>query len=190
MGTKRMLLHICCAPCSTHVIELLRPVYEVTGFFYNPNIQPESQYKLRLDEMVRYARIAGIDLVVGEYDVRRWFSLVKGLEHEPEGGRRCWICYRMRLDRTARYAAGYGFDLITTTLSISPHKDAARINEIGVEVVHRHGVGFLEADFKKKGGFQRSVIMSKRYNLYRQDYCGCIFSQREAEERRRRRKRG
>lgn len=186
---KRMLLHICCAPCSTHVIEVLKPDYELAGFFYNPNIHPRSQYKLRLEEMIRYAKIAGIDLAVGEYDVKRWFEMVKGLEDEPEGGRRCWICYEMRLERTAQYAAEHGFEIITTTLSISPHKRTDVINEIGVQVAERYGVEFLQADFKKKGGFQRSVILSKRYNLYRQDYCGCIFSLREAEERRRRRRR-
>ncbi|HID54885.1 TPA: epoxyqueuosine reductase QueH, partial [Candidatus Poribacteria bacterium] len=152
---KRMLLHICCAPCSTYVIEVLKPIYKIAGFFYNPNIHPESQYKLRLEEIIRYAEIAGIDLVVGEYEVRRWFDLVRGLEDEPEGGRRCRICYRMRLERTAQYAAEHGFDIITTTLSISPHKKADVINRIGAEVAGKHGVGFLQADFKKKGGFQK-----------------------------------
>jgi len=185
---KRMLLHICCAPCSTYVIEVLKPIYEVTGFFYNPNIHPRGQYKLRLEEMVRYAKIAGINLIIGEYDVKRWFELVKGLEDEPEGGERCLVCYRMRLERTAQYAVDHGFDIITTTLSISPHKKADRINSIGTEVADKYGVEFLQADFKKKGGFQKSVIMSKRYNLYRQNYCGCIFSLREAERRRKRRK--
>ena len=185
---RKLLLHICCAPCSTHVIDVLSRDYEVTGFFYNPNIHPDEEYRRRLREAIRYAKIAGVELITGDYDPERWFEAVKGLEGEPEGGRRCRICFEMRLERTAQVARERGFEVFTTTLSVSPHKKADVINEVGRLVAERHGLEFLEADFKKKGGFERSVKLSKQYGLYRQNYCGCIFSLREAEKRRRRRR--
>jgi predicted adenine nucleotide alpha hydrolase (AANH) superfamily ATPase len=180
---KKMLLHICCAPCSTHVVELLKANYELTSYFYNPNIHPESEYLLREKEMKRYADEIGFDLVCAEYDPVRWFELTKGLDDLPEGSERCSICYEMRLDNCARYAKEHGYDIIGTTLSISPHKNAEKINEIGSIVADRHKVKFYVADFKKKGGFEKSLQMSKQYELYRQSYCGCIFSKKEAEKR-------
>ena len=185
----KMLLHICCAPCSTHVVDVLKDDYDVTGHFYNPNIQPESEYRLREEEMVKYARRLGLDVVCREYDDDRWLEMVKGMEDAPEGGERCFVCYRMRLEKAAQYAREHGYHLFTTTLSVSPHKNAAKINEIGAEVGEKYGVRFHAADFKKKGGFERSVRMSNEAGLYRQSYCGCIFSQREA-ARRKRKKRG
>lgn len=183
MERPGLLLHICCAPCSTHVLDTLRAEYSVTGYFYNPNIHPEREYRRREEEMERYAREMGIDLVCAEYDDARWFEMVRGLEDVPEGGERCFLCYRMRLDKTAEYAAEHGYQFLTTTLSISPHKNAEKINQIGSEVAKQHELQWYAADFKKRGGFDRSIRMSKEAGLYRQSYCGCVFSQREAARR-------
>ena len=180
----KLLLHICCAPCSTHVVEALKEGYNLTGHFYNPNIHPESEYLRREEEMKRYARKIGLDLACDEYDDARWFEMVKGMEDIPEGGKRCFLCYRMRLEKTARYGKDHGYPLFTTTLSVSPHKNAEKINEIGSEIASKYGMDFLTADFKKGGGYDRSVRMSKAEGMYRQSYCGCIFSQREAARRR------
>ena len=185
----KLLLHTCCAPCSTHVVDVLKDEYELTGYFYNPNIHPETEYRRRHEEMKEYAQRIGLHLVSAEYDVDRWFQMVKGLEQVPEGGERCFLCYRMRLEKAASYASEHGYDLITTTLSISPHKNASMINRIGAEVARKHGVEFYAADFKKRGGFEKSVKMSKEAGLFRQTYCGCIFSKRESEERRKAKKR-
>ncbi|HGE71330.1 TPA: epoxyqueuosine reductase QueH [Candidatus Poribacteria bacterium] len=178
-----MLLHICCAPCSTHVINILKADYDLDGYFYNPNIHPESEYKLREKEVQRYADSNNIKIIREEYDAERWFELTEGMDDLPEGDRRCDICFEMRLERTAKYAKENGYDIIATTLSISPHKNAKKINEIGTKVAEKYHIKFLEADFKKKGGFERSIQMSKQFGLYRQSYCGCIFSKKEAEKR-------
>ena len=183
MGKSRLLLHICCAPCSTHVVEALRENYDVTGYFYNPNIHPESEHERREEEMRLYARKVGIEMVCAEYDDARWLEAVKGMENVPEGGERCFLCYRIRSERAAQYAKEHGYQSLTTTLSISPHKNAEKINEIGAEIAARHGLQWYAADFKKRGGFDRSIRMSKEAGLYRQSYCGCIFSQREAQQR-------
>jgi predicted adenine nucleotide alpha hydrolase (AANH) superfamily ATPase len=179
----KLLLHICCAPCSTHVVEVLREDYDLTGYFYNPNIHPKTEYLKREEEMKRYAGKIGLDLVCAEYDDARWFEMVKGMEDVPEGGERCFLCYRMRLKKAAQYAAEHGYQLVATTLSISPHKNAVKINKIGPEVADNRGLQFYTADFKKKGGFERSVRMSKEAGLYRQSYCGCIFSQKKKKRR-------
>ena len=178
-----LLLHVCCAPCSTHVAEVLKGPYEVTGYFYNPNIHPQAEYKTRRDEIRGYAEKIGLRCLFGAYDVDRWFEAVKGHEEDPEGGDRCRICYRMRLKETARFARENSFDYFTTTLSISPRKKAEMINRIGEEVAREYGVGFHAADFKKKDGFKKSVEMSKRFGLYRQNYCGCIYSRRRGESK-------
>ncbi|MEK7400661.1 MAG: epoxyqueuosine reductase QueH [Candidatus Poribacteria bacterium] len=174
-----MLLHICCAPCSTHVIDSLKADYDLDGYFYNPNIHPENEYDLRGKEIQRYAESNNIMLIHEEYDDVQWFELNKGMDDMPEGDKRCEICFEMRLEKTARYAKEHGYDIIATTLSISPHKNAQKINEIGLKVAKKHGVRFLEADFKKRGGFERSIQMSRQFGLYRQSYCGCIFSKKE-----------
>ena len=175
----RMLLHICCAPCAAYVVRVLRERFVVAGYFYNPNIQPEEEYALRKEEMERYALEIALPLHIGEYDVKRWFDLIKGYEEEPEGGARCAICYRMRLERTAQYASAHRFEYVTTTLSISPHKKAAVINRIGEELAQTYDVKFYGADFKKKNGFKISSQISRELGLYRQNYCGCVFSKRE-----------
>lgn len=179
MSQPRLLLHLCCAPCSTHVVQVLREQFQVTGHFYNPNIHPEAEYRRRLAEMEQYAASIGLPLLVGEYQVDRWFEAAAGLEAEPEGGRRCLVCYRLRLEETAALAQREGFSHFTTTLSISPHKRAEAINAIGQEIEARYGLEFYAADFKKKDGFARSLNLSREAGLYRQDYCGCEFSLRE-----------
>ncbi len=184
---KRLLLHVCCAPCSSYCLEYLTQHYSITTFFYNPNISPESEYQKRVAELTRFVSELPVkypvSLLEGNYDPERFYSEVKGLEKEPERGKRCEICFRMRLEEAAREAKKGGFDYFTTTLSISPLKDAELLNHIGAEMAEKYGVTYLFSDFKKKGGYLRSISLSKEYDLYRQDYCGCIFSKRESEER-------
>ncbi|MBD3182510.1 recombinase [Candidatus Poribacteria bacterium] len=182
----KMLLHICCAPCSTHVVKEIREEFnDTTGFFYNPNIHPKKEYLYREQEMKEYAGKIGLPLVCAEYDDGNWFELTRGMENIPEGGQRCFLCYRMRLEKTVQYAVENGYEIFTTTLSVSPHKNARVINRIGAELAEKYNLKFYPGDFKKRGGFEKSVQMSKEAGLYRQSYCGCIFSQREAEKRRR-----
>jgi len=161
----------------------MRELYDVTVFFYNPNIQPESEYRKREAEIAGFARTAGFELVTGEYDEPGWMEAVRGLEGEPEGGGRCRVCFRYRLERAAREAARLGCDAFTTTLSVSPHKNARVINEEGLSAAEKYKVGFHEADFKKKEGFKISCELSAELGFYRQDYCGCMFSKIEAEKR-------
>ena len=175
-----LFLHSCCAPCSSYVLEYLHSYFRITVFYYNPNITPEGEYMKRVRELKRFIAEAGYDQDVvfleGDYDPSVFFTAVKGLEDEPERGERCRVCYRLRMEEAARMAASYGSDYFTTALSISPHKDADRINEIGQELESIYGVRHLPSDFKKKGGYQRSIQLSREYGLYRQDYCGCVFS--------------
>lgn len=176
---KKLLLHSCCAPCSTYVVELLRPEFDVTAYFYNPNIHPRKEYEIRLGEMKRICQRLGIYLVGGEYEVEEWFQRVKGLETEREGGKRCTVCFYLRLDKTAAYAKDCNYQYYATTLTISPHKDVKIINQIGRELQEKYGINFYEADFKKKDGFKKSCQLSKEHGLYRQNYCGCIFSKKK-----------
>jgi len=176
--TKKLLLHICCAPDATVVVERLRTDYEITGFFYNPNIHPQKEYQLRVKEMEKLASQMDFPLKTGHYDDDRWFSLIKGLEEEPEGGKRCEICFHTRLQATAELAANLEFDLFTTVLTVSPHKNADLINKLGNAVAEKNNVSFLPENFKKKDGFKRSIELSKIYNLYRQNFCGCVFSRK------------
>ncbi|MBD3426118.1 MAG: recombinase [Candidatus Omnitrophica bacterium] len=179
----KILLHICCGVCAGAVAEkLMIEGHRVTGYFYNPNIHPVDEYQRRLEASRKVATELGFDLVEGPYDRQKWFELVKGLEYAPEGGDRCRICYRIRLEQTYKYMREKIFGAFTTTLSVSPHKDAAVINSIGREI---GGEKFINADFKKKGGFLRATEMSREMGLYRQDYCGCVYSQEEALRRRR-----
>jgi predicted adenine nucleotide alpha hydrolase (AANH) superfamily ATPase len=176
MDKPKLLLHICCAPCSTHVLNLLVSAFDVTGYFYNPNIQPDSEYRRRLMEAERHCRKRNIGLLPSIHHPRSWFSLIKGYEAEPEGGARCAVCFRMRLEETARSAAAHLFDCFATTLTISPHKDAALINRIGAEAGKRYQISFHAADFKKGNGYGESCRLSRTLGLYRQNYCGCVFS--------------
>lgn len=178
MTSPRLLLHVCCAPCSTHVIERLREGFELTCYFYGPNIHPEEEYRKRADEARGYCEKRGIVFIEGEYDASSWLEAVKEHEEDEEGGERCKICYELRLTNTAEMARKMGFEWFGTTLTISPHKKADVINEIGSAIGTREGVNFLEEDFKKKNGYKESVRMSKEHGLYRQLYCGCKYSKR------------
>lgn len=180
MTRRKLLLHTCCAPCVTVPIERLGPEYEITCFFYNPNIHPEDEFRRRLSALRNLANELKINLIVPEYRTDVWFELTRGLENEPERGIRCAICFEMRLQETARLAKEENFDLFTTTLTISPHKNSTLINQIGVELSQEFQIEFLEANFKKKDGYQRSLELSQHFNLYRQNYCGCIFSRKSS----------
>ncbi len=179
----KLLLHVCCAPCASYVIKLLQADYDVTANFFNPNIYPEEEFKRRLNEVKKYLEKIKMVLEVGEFNQEYWFELVKGLENEPERGARCTICYKMRMEEIARQAKENNFDYFTTDLSISPHKDAIRINKIGNELAEKYGVKFLEADFKKKDGFKKSLEISRDEGFYRQDYCGCVYSWRQKQSK-------
>ena len=179
-GTPRLLLHSCCAPCSSYCLEYLSQFFSITDLFYNPNICPKSEFDKRAEEL---RRLLGelpvknpVTLIVDEYDPEEFFSAVKGLENCAEGGERCFVCYRLRLERAAKYAAEHGFDYFCSTLSISPLKNAQKLNEIGSELSGIYKVENLPNDFKKKGGYLRSIELSREYELYRQNYCGCVFS--------------
>ena len=175
-----LLLHSCCAPCSSYVLEYLSRYFEITVLYYNPNISPETEYRKRVQEL---KRLIGdmefthpVRLLEGRYDPETFFEMARGLEHVPEGGERCFRCYRLRMEEAARYAKELHCDYFTTTLSISPLKNAAKINEIGQELSGIYQVSHLPSDFKKKNGYKRSIELSREYNLYRQNYCGCVYS--------------
>lgn len=181
-----ILLHSCCAPCSSHVISYLSDFFNITVFYYNPNISESDEYERRAEEQKRfikeYPSRNPVKFIEGEYRPEEYFDLIRGLEKAPEGGERCVRCYRMRLDKTAEVAKENGFDYFATTLSISPMKSSALINSIGSEAAIFHDVNYLLSDFKKKNGYKHSVELSKEYGLYRQDYCGCIFTRDHSHE--------
>jgi len=178
-----LLLHSCCGPCSSYCLETLSKHFNVTVLWYNPNIHPEDEYNLRFETQKKIINglktLHPVKLLTLEYDSNNYFEAVKGLENEKEGGARCTECFKMRLERCARTAREYGFDWFTTTLTVSPHKNAPLINEIGNAMAEKYGVSFLPSDFKKKEGYKRSIELSKEYNLYRQNYCGCVYSLNE-----------
>ena len=177
----RLLLHSCCAPCSSSVLEKLTLYFYVDVLYYNPNIMDESEYYKRLNEQKEFLlkRYNGDVLVLdGRYDVNEFLTAIKGNEGAKEGGERCKICYELRLEETAKTAKNLKYDYFTTTLSVSPHKNAVWLNEIGKNLQEKYGVNYLYADFKKGGGYLRSIELSKEFDLYRQDYCGCNFSKK------------
>ncbi|MBN1895283.1 epoxyqueuosine reductase QueH [bacterium] len=180
---QKLLLHTCCGPCLTHPFQILKRRYEVVSFFYNPNIQPQTEFRKRLAETRKLSAEWDVPLVECTEDSDLWIQSTKGLEQEPEGGARCLVCYRMRLERTAREALSRGMDCFSTTLTLSPHKRADVIFPIGEEIGNRLGVVFLAEDFKKRDGFKASLAWSRDLGLYRQNYCGCLFSLREARMR-------
>ncbi len=186
----RLLLHSCCAPCSSYVLEYLSDYFSITVFYYNPNITDEEEYLHRVAEQRRLIRELPVEHPVtfleGCYDPDRFLETVKGLEEIPEGGERCRKCFALRLSETAEVAEREGYDYFTTTLSISPLKDAEALNEIGERIAAEHaGVRWLPSDFKKRDGYKRSLELSEQYDLYRQDYCGCVYSKREREQAKR-----
>lgn len=175
---KKLLLHACCAPCSTACIERLKEHFRVTVLFYNPNIETE-EYRKRKSEMIRFLSESGwAEYLDCDHEKEAYYAAIKGLEREREGGKRCEVCFTLRLAKTARMAADTGYDYIATTLTVSPLKDAQLINEIGENCAKQTGVVWLHSDFKKQGGYARSVELSKEYCLYRQNYCGCVYSQK------------
>lgn len=182
-----LLLHSCCGPCSTSVIERLAPDYRITVFYFNPCITDREEYERRKENQKAFIDAFNresesqekIKFIEGAYDPASYFEKVKGLEEEPEGGTRCKVCFRQRLEETAKKAKAMGFEFFTTTLSVSPHKNFDVICAIGKELAEEYKVDFLDMDFKKKAGYQRSVQLAKKHGLYRQDYCGCQFSKRE-----------
>ena len=182
-----LLLHACCAPCSSYVLEYLTQYFEITLYFYNPNISHVEEHDFRERELVRLVEEMGLSdrvrIQEGTYEPERFLEMAKGLEMLDEGGERCKKCYEMRLSASARVAKEQNFDFFTTTLSISPHKNAAWLNEIGERMAETYGVRYLTSDFKKRNGYKRSCELSEQYDLYRQDYCGCIYSKQAAERR-------
>lgn len=184
-----LFLHACCAPCSSYVLEYLASFFHITVFFYNPNISPKEEYEKRAAEL---RRLIGelpvkypVSVAEGAYDPERFFAMARGMEDLPEGGERCFACYRLRMEEAARLAAAGKYDYFTTTLSISPLKNAQKLNEIGDDLEKVYGVSYLHSDFKKKNGYKRSIELSREFGLYRQDYCGCVFSRRQREEQKR-----
>ena len=180
-GTE-LLLHACCAPCSSAVLERIANHFKISIFYYNPNITDEDEYNKRITEIKKLISIVHpkyeISLIEGKYEPEKFFEMAKGLEKEPERGKRCYKCYELRLSETARIAEEMGFKYFCTTLTLSPHKNVNWLNEIGEELNNKYQTTYLYSDFKKKEGYKRSIILSKEYGLYRQDYCGCIFSKK------------
>lgn len=178
----KILMHICCAPDATvPVVRLRAQGYEPVGFFYDPNIQPEAEYRLRLEQARKLAAIDRFELIEGPYDPERWLTATEAFRDEPEGGRRCPVCFGVLLDAAARKAVELGIPCFTTTLLISPHKNVPVLTAVGNGIAARYGISFLAFPFRKRDGFKQSVLLSKEYGLYRQDYCGCIYSRNEAE---------
>ena len=185
---EKLLLHACCAPCTSGCLEHIADHFKISILFYNPNITDKEEYNKRLNELKRFLSEFKtkypIDVIDGEYNAKKFFEISKGLEDEPERGKRCYKCYELRIEETARIADKLGFNYFTTTLSLSPHKNADWVNEIGESFNDKYNTNFLYCDFKKREGYKRSIELSRIYNLYRQDYCGCVYSKKEAEQRR------
>lgn len=180
---KTILLHSCCAPCSSHVISFLTNYFNITILYYNPNISPESEYLKRKDEQIRLIKNLNtknkLDYLDCDYDNNLYESKISGLETCPEGGNRCHICFNLRLSKTAQLAKELNYDYFCSTLTVSPHKNSQIINEIGLKIAKEYNIKWLPSDFKKNEGYKNSIALSKKYNLYRQDYCGCVYSKRE-----------
>lgn len=178
----KLLLHSCCAPCSSYVIEYLTNYFDISIFYYNPNISPKSEYIKRKNEQIKFIKefnnVNKLEITYCDYDNDIYEENIKGLENEPERGNRCTVCFKLRLDKTAKEAKKGKYDYFGTTLTLSPYKNAELINEIGLELERKYNIKYLESDFKKKNGYKRSIELSKEYNLYRQNYCGCKYSKK------------
>ena len=179
----RLLLHSCCAPCSSNCIEVLSKYFMVKDLYYNPNISSDEEYKKRVAEQIRFIKEFDtpnkVEFIEGDYEPDVFFKEVKGLEKEPEGGKRCFKCYELRLRKTAELAKAEAYDYFTTTLTISPLKNSVKLNETGLKLQEEYGVNYLLSDFKKQEGYKRSIELSKEYGLYRQNYCGCVYSRQQ-----------
>lgn len=182
--TPKLLLHSCCAPCSSYVIQTLTKYFDITILYYNPNIEPYDEYLKRKEEEIRfikdYPNINKLDIMDCDYDNQKFHDIAKGLETAKEGGARCHKCYYLRLEKTALLAKENGYDYFGTTLTVSPYKNSEVLNKIGSELENKLNINFLYSDFKKKEGYKKSIELSKKYNLYRQNYCGCIYSKKES----------
>lgn len=176
----KLLIHSCCAPCSSYTLEYLSQYFKITVLYYNPNIFPKEEYDYRISEQKRLIESMEfkypVDFIATEYTPMDFHDRIKGLEKEPEGGKRCEVCFEIRLEKTAKMAKKFGFDYFVTTLSISPMKDSDLLNTIGDKLAKKYGVSYLYSDFKKRDGYKRSIELSREYNLYRQNYCGCVYS--------------
>lgn len=181
----RLLLHCCCAPCSSATLERLEALFAIDIYYYNPNIEPLAEFEKRAAEEERFVResrpTGSVGVIVAPYDHEAFEAIARGREEIPERGERCYLCYELRMRATAEYARAHGYDCFTTSLSISPHKNSAWINEIGQRLEEELGIAFVYSDFKKKDGYHRSIELSKEYHLYRQDWCGCVYSRQERE---------
>lgn len=175
----KLLLHSCCAPCSSYCITYLKDNFDITILYYNPNIEPFEEYNKRKEEQIKLCNIFGINVMDCDYDNLEYHKVVEGLEQEKEGGCRCFKCYELRLKKTASLALNY--DYFGTTLTVSPYKNSKKINEIGLSLEKQYGIKYLVSDFKKKEGYKKSIELSKEYDLYRQNFCGCIYSKKESE---------
>lgn len=181
-GKKTILMHSCCGPCSTACIERLKDYFDITVLYYNPNIEPIDEYNKRKETQKSVLKKLNIKYMDCDYDNETFRLLTKELKNEPEGGRRCTVCFSLRLKETAKRAKENDFDYFTTTLTVSPHKNSELINKLGIEIGEKVGVKFLVADFKKREGYKRSIELSKEFDLYRQNYCGCLYSKSDNEE--------
>ena len=185
-GPKRLLIHSCCAPCSSCVLEILAKHFYVTVFYYNPNIEPKEEYEKRKNEQIKFLKAFKtkypIEMIDSDYENDRFHEVIKGLEGEPEGGARCPKCFMLRLEETAKKAKELGFDYFGTTLTVSPHKNSQVLNEIGALLEQKYNIKYLYSDFKKREGYKRSIELCNLYNIYRQCYCGCLYSKIEADE--------
>ena len=185
----KLLIHACCGPCSSYVIEYLSNYFDITIYYYNPNIYPTNEFLRRYDELEKFIKEFNeknnieIKLYSVDYETKEFYEAIRGLEHMGEKSRRCYNCYKLRMAKSAKYAKENDFDYFTTTLSISPYKNANWINEIGKKLEEKIGIKYLYSDFKKKDGYKRSLELSKEYNLYRQEYCGCVYSKEERERK-------
>lgn len=173
---KKLLLHVCCAPCSSGVLEELKNEFDVTVYFYNPNIDTFEEYKRRENEVHKYMKILNVPYIIEKYKPHEYYKAIKGFENEPEGGARCVECFRLRLNKTFKYAKKHKFDIVSTTLSVSPYKNVDILNSLGVSLSLKHKIPYLTRDFKKNDGYLKSIQNSKKYDLYRQEYCGCKYS--------------
>ena len=184
--TPNLLLHSCCAPCSSYCIEYLSNYFNITIYYYNPNISPIEEYEKRKKEQIKFINEFKtknkLNIIDSDYNYDDFLNVIKGLENEPEGGSRCSKCYLLRMDSTAKKASDLKYDYFATTLTVSPYKNSKKINEIGYLLEEKYKIKYLPSDFKKKNGYKRSIELSKEYNLYRQNYCGCVFSKMEREK--------
>ena len=182
----KLLLHTCCAPCSSYVLEYLSEYFNITIYYYNPNISPYEEFQKRAEEQIKLINEMNfknpVKCIIAKYDNVEFEEAIHGLEEEKEGGSRCFKCYRLRLEHTCKYALEHNYEYFTTTLSISPYKNSTKLNEMGAYLEQEYNIKYLYADFKKKNGYKRSIELSKIYNLYRQDYCGCIYSKKSRED--------